>query len=338
MPSLVELVESHLLRNLTDPDTYDAGVELADRGAVEFDELGPLRARARVEDGGTFVADLKSGPGKLIWSCTEPGGSRGSLCRHCVAAAVDIWRRTPARHAGAGSLVDDQADQPLRLAQPHAAEQAATLVAAGRPAVLTIPVEEDGPVTSEPAPTTQTETVTTLAHPEGESPAPPNQPDQSASPVLMRSIPPEPAPPPIAGSTPRSAPVPDATRGPDGLGITGVHAVIFTRAVAEVRAFFRDALGLPNVDAGDGWLIFALPPAELAVHPADMPSQEIYLMCDDIEATLTGLERKGVAVRRPAREEAWGFVTEVALPGGTDLAIYQPKHPRPLATPPEPRS
>ena len=338
MPSLVDLIESHLLRNLTDPDTYNAGVELADRGAVEFDELGPLRARARVEDGETFVADLKSGPGKLIWSCSEPGGSRGALCRHCVAAAVDTWRRAPARPGSAGSLMDDEADQPLRLVQSLAAEQAATPLTAGRPAVLTIPVEENAPVTSEPAPTTQAEPVTTVANSDGESPAPPKQPDQPTAPVLMRSIPPEPAPPPTAGSTPRSASVPDSTREPDVVGITGIHAVIFTRAVAEVRAFFRDALGLPNVDAGDGWLIFALPPAELAVHPADMPSHEIYLMCDDIEATLTGLEHKGVAVRRPVREEAWGFVTEVALPGGTDLAIYQPKHPRPLAKPGEPRS
>ena len=338
MPSLVDLVESHLLRNLTDPDTYDAGVELADRGAVEFDELGPLRARARVEDGETFVADLKSGPGKLIWSCSEPGGSRGALCRHCVAAAVDTWRRAPARPGSAGSLADEEAGQRLRLVQPPPAQQAATPLTAGHPAGLAIPVEEDVPATSEPAPTTQAEPFTTGADSGGESPAPPKQPDQPAPPVLLRSTPQEPAPPPTAGSTSRSAPVRDATHEPDVVGITGVHAVIFTRAVAEVRAFFRDALGLPNVDAGDGWLIFALPPAELAVHPADMPSHEIYLMCDDIEAAVAGLERKGVAVRRPVREEAWGFVTEVALPGGTDLAIYQPKHPSPLAEPGEPRS
>src|SRR5665811_2303768 len=112
MPSLVDLVESHLLRNLTDPDTYDGGVELADRGAVEFDERGPLHARARVGDGQTFVADLKSGPGKLIWSCSEPGGSRGALCRHCVALAVETWRRALA-------------------VQPASSEQEATPRAAG---------------------------------------------------------------------------------------------------------------------------------------------------------------------------------------------------------------
>jgi len=296
MPSLVDLVESHLLRNLTDPDTYDGGVELADRGAVEFDELGPLHARARVGDGQTFVADLKSGPGKLIWSCSEPGGSRGALCRHCVALAVETWRRA-----------------------------------------LAVPVEEEAPVTSEPAPTTQAEPVTAAVS-DGEQPAPPEQPDATASPVLMRSTPQEPAPLPTAEPAPRSAPAPDARLEPSAGGITGVHAIVFTPAVAQVRAFFRDALGLPNVDAGDGWLIFALPPAELAVHPADAPNHEIYLMCDDLEATLASLERKGVEVRRPVREEAWGFVTEIVLPGGTELAIYQPKHPSPLALPREPRS
>jgi predicted enzyme related to lactoylglutathione lyase len=154
----------------------------------------------------------------------------------------------------------------------------------------------------------------------------------------MRSTPQEPAPLPTAEPAPRSAPAPDARLEPSAGGITGVHAIVFTPAAAQVRAFFRDALGLPNVDAGDGWQIFALPPAELAVHPADAPNHEIYLMCDDLEATLASLERKGVEVRRPVREEAWGFVTEIVLPGGTELAIYQPKHPSPLALPREPRS
>jgi hypothetical protein len=129
-----------------------------------------------------------------------------------------------------------------------------------------------------------------------------------------------------AGSTPDSKPEPERTPDPRPGGITGVHAIVFTPAATEVRAFFHDALGLPNVDAGDGWLIFALPPAELAVHPAAVGSHQIYLMCDDIEATLSGLERKSVTVRRPVREQAWGSVTEILLPGGTELAIYQPKH------------
>ena len=340
MPSLVDLVESHLLRNLTDPDTYDAGVQLADRGAVEFDELGPLHARARVEDGQTFVADLKSGPGKLIWSCSEPGGSRGALCRHCVAAAIDTWRRAPVRPASAGSLEDDEAGQPLRLVQPAPAEQDAIPLTARRPAALATPVElakpveKEAPLTSESAPTTQAEPVTAAVS-DGEQTAPPEQPDQPVPPVFMRSTAQEPAPPPTAQPTPRSAPAPDATHEPSAGGITGVHAIVFTPAVAQVRAFFRDVLGLPNIDAGDGWLIFALPPAALSVHPADVPSHEIYLMCDDLEATLARLERQGVEVRRPVREQAWGSVTQIVLPGGADLAIYQPKHPSPQAQPRE---
>jgi hypothetical protein len=141
MPSLVDLVQSHLLRNLTDPDTYAAGVELADRGAVEFDELGPLHARARVEDGQALVVDLKSGPGKLIWSCSEPGGSWGALCRHCVAVAVETRHRAPARPSSAGSLEDDEAGQPLRLVQLAPAGRAATPPIARRPAALATPVE-----------------------------------------------------------------------------------------------------------------------------------------------------------------------------------------------------
>jgi catechol 2,3-dioxygenase-like lactoylglutathione lyase family enzyme len=297
MPLVADLVENHLLRNLTDPDTYTEGVELADRGAVEFYEFSPLHARARVRDGETFIADLRVGPGKLIWSCSEPGGSRGALCRHCVAAAVETWRRAPAR-------------------------------------AYATPVEDEALVTSEPTPTTRAEPVTAAVS-DGEQPASPEQPDQPASRVLMRSTPQEPASDPTAEPTPGSAPEPDARLEPDAGHVTGIHAIVFTPAVAEVRAFFRDALGLPNVDAGHGWLIFALPPAELAVHPADVPSHELYLMSDDIEATLASFERKGVEVRRPVREEAWGSVTEIVLPGGTELAVYQPKHPSPLAQPRE---
>ena len=339
MPSLVDLVESHLLRNLTDPDTYEAGVELADRGAVEFDELGPLHARARVEDGQALVVDLKSGPGKLIWSCSEPGGSWGALCRHCVAAAVEARHRAPARPSSAESPEDDEAGQPLRLVQPSPAGRAATPPIARRPAALAMPVElarpfeAEAPLTSESAPTTPAERVPGIVS-DGGQPSP-EEPDQPASTVPRRSTPQKPAPPPTVGPAPRSAPVPDATLEPDVVGITGVHAIVFTPAVAQVCAFFRDVLGLPNIDAGDGRLIFALPPAELAVHPADAPSHEIYLMCDDIEATLARLERKGVEVRRPVREQAWGSVTQIVLPGGTDLAIYQPKHPSPRAQPRE---
>jgi catechol 2,3-dioxygenase-like lactoylglutathione lyase family enzyme len=97
-----------------------------------------------------------------------------------------------------------------------------------------------------------------------------------------------------------------------------------------VRAFFADVLNLPSVDAGGGWLIFALPPAELAVHPADGPSRHVlYLMCDDIEATLAELRAKGVEVAREVSNEGWGLLAAVRLPDGSELPIYQPRHASP---------
>jgi hypothetical protein len=113
--------------------------------------------------------------------------------------------------------------------------------------------------------------------------------------------------------------------------INGVHAILFSPAEDEVRTFFRDTLSLPNVDAGDGWLIFALPPAELAVHPADAPRHEIYLLCDDLDATVAALEMKGVVLAQPITEQAWGRVTAIALPDGSEIGLYQPTHPRPGA-------
>ena len=112
--------------------------------------------------------------------------------------------------------------------------------------------------------------------------------------------------------------------------ITGVHAVMFTRDADALRAFLRDVLELPSVDAGGGWLIFALPPAELAAHPSDAGgATELYLMCDDVEATIAQLEAKGVELARPVSDQGWGLVTAVALPGGGELGLYQPRHPLP---------
>jgi catechol 2,3-dioxygenase-like lactoylglutathione lyase family enzyme len=113
--------------------------------------------------------------------------------------------------------------------------------------------------------------------------------------------------------------------------ITGAHAIIYTRDADGVRAMFEDVLGLPSVDAGHGWLIFALPPAEVAAHPTDdgPGRHELYLMCDDIRATVADLEAKGVEFSRPIAEERWGSVTAIALPGGGELGLYQPKHPSP---------
>src|ERR1700759_545355 len=107
--------------------------------------------------------------------------------------------------------------------------------------------------------------------------------------------------------------------------ISGVHAIIFTRDADAVRAFLSDVLELPSVDAGGGWLIFALPPAELAVHPAEGASHhELYLMCDDIHATLAELRAKGVEVARDVSDQGWGLLAAIRLPDGGEFPIYQP--------------
>jgi catechol 2,3-dioxygenase-like lactoylglutathione lyase family enzyme len=97
-----------------------------------------------------------------------------------------------------------------------------------------------------------------------------------------------------------------------------------------VRTFLADVLDLPAVDAGGGWLIFAMPPAELAVHPADGAARhELYLMCDDIQATLAELRDKGVEIARDVSNERWGRLAAIRLPDGTELPIYEPRHPSP---------
>ena len=110
--------------------------------------------------------------------------------------------------------------------------------------------------------------------------------------------------------------------------ITGVHAIVFSPEAEKVRAFFADVLDLPSVDAGGGWLIFALPPAELAVHPADGATRhELYLMCDDIDATLADLRGKGVEVAQDVSDQGWGLLASVRLPDGSEFPLYQPRHP-----------
>jgi hypothetical protein len=112
--------------------------------------------------------------------------------------------------------------------------------------------------------------------------------------------------------------------------ITGAHAIIHSSDPDGVRAFLRDVLELPSVDAGHGWLIFALPPAEVAAHPTDGPGRhEMYLMCDDIHATVDELRGKGVELTRPISNERWGLVTAIGLPGGGELGLYEPRHPTP---------
>ena len=112
--------------------------------------------------------------------------------------------------------------------------------------------------------------------------------------------------------------------------ITGVHAVVFSPDAAKARAFFADVLNFPAADAGGGWLIFALPPAELAVHPTDSSSgHELYLMCDDIHATLAELRSKGVEVVGEISDQRWGLLAAIRLPDGSELSIYQPLHTTP---------
>jgi len=113
--------------------------------------------------------------------------------------------------------------------------------------------------------------------------------------------------------------------------IFGAHVIVFSKNAEADRAFLRDVLGFKSVDAGHGWLIFALPPAEVAVHPAEKEERhELYLMCDDLRTEIVALGTKGVRCSE-VKEESWGSVTRIPLPGGSQLSLYQPKHPMALA-------
>jgi predicted enzyme related to lactoylglutathione lyase len=115
------------------------------------------------------------------------------------------------------------------------------------------------------------------------------------------------------------------------MGINAVHALIYSQQADAVRAFLRDVLGWSHVDDGQGWLIFAMPPAEVGVHPTDGPTtHELYLMCDDIEATVAELAAKGVECADPVSDRGWGLVTAIKLPDGSPLGLYEPRHPSPL--------
>lgn len=111
--------------------------------------------------------------------------------------------------------------------------------------------------------------------------------------------------------------------------ITGAHTIIGSTDPEADRAFFRDVLGFESVDAGGGWLIFALPRAEVAIHPGKDGRHELYLMCSDLDATLAELKRRGVNVESEIHDERWGRLGTIVLPGGSRLSIYQPRHPTP---------
>ena len=110
--------------------------------------------------------------------------------------------------------------------------------------------------------------------------------------------------------------------------INGAHVILYSTNAEADRVFIRDVLGFAGVDAGGGWLIFKLPPAEIAVHPTDgLGKHEFSLMCDDIEKTLSDLTAKGVTISHQPRDEGWGLLASIKLPSGSDLSIYQPRHP-----------
>jgi catechol 2,3-dioxygenase-like lactoylglutathione lyase family enzyme len=114
--------------------------------------------------------------------------------------------------------------------------------------------------------------------------------------------------------------------------IAGAHSILYARDADAARGFFRDVLGLDSVDSGGGWLIFALPPAELACHPTDGDARvELFLMCRDLEALRSELAAKGVEFVGPVSEESWGRLAHISVPGFGPLGLYEPRHPSPLA-------
>jgi hypothetical protein len=115
------------------------------------------------------------------------------------------------------------------------------------------------------------------------------------------------------------------------VAITGAHVLLYSPAAEALRATLRDALGWEHVDGGDGWLIFALPPAEIGVHPSDGSTHhELSLMCDDIESTVAELRAKGIEIRGEPEDRGYGIVTTMVLPGGVEIDLYEPRHASPL--------
>ena len=113
--------------------------------------------------------------------------------------------------------------------------------------------------------------------------------------------------------------------------ITGAHSIIYSKNPEADRGFLKDVLRLPHVDVGDGWLIFGLPPSEVAVHPSEKNDvHEFYLICADVDAFVARVAARGLACS-PVRDMGWGRLTQVTLPGGGKLGVYEPRHARPKA-------
>ena len=113
--------------------------------------------------------------------------------------------------------------------------------------------------------------------------------------------------------------------------ISGAHVVVYTKNAEADRAFFRDVLGFKSVDAGHGWLIFALPPTEAAFHPSENDTHELYFMCDDLKTEMASLANKGVKCSK-VEEARWGSITKMRLPSGGNVGLYQPKHATAIAS------
>jgi catechol 2,3-dioxygenase-like lactoylglutathione lyase family enzyme len=117
------------------------------------------------------------------------------------------------------------------------------------------------------------------------------------------------------------------------MAITGTHALLYTSEPEAVREILSDVFGFTHVDAGHGWLIYALPPAEVGVHPGEGPSfdagvrHQLSFMCDDLDATMAELRAKGIEFEDEPQDQRWGIVTTMALPGGLDVMLYEPRHP-----------
>lgn len=111
------------------------------------------------------------------------------------------------------------------------------------------------------------------------------------------------------------------------MAVTGVHALLYTPDAEGLRTLLRDAMGWDHVDAGGGWLIFRLPPAELGIHPAESPGHELSLMCDRLEETVADLRERGVVIRAEVEERRFGRAVTVVLPGGVEVLLYEPRHP-----------
>lgn len=110
------------------------------------------------------------------------------------------------------------------------------------------------------------------------------------------------------------------------MAITGVHALLYSSEPDELRRVLSDVLGFSSIDSGGGWLIYALPPTELGVHPGDAPAHELSIMCDDINATKADLEARGITFEGDPVDEGFGIVAKMLLPGGVEMLLYEPRH------------